>query len=241
MPIDFLGKPEQKKAPKASEVKWHVPLKERYKEAKSQEPPKAAPKKIVKEETAEFKEVNFITGFKRYILKRRLMFSVIFVIIIIVVAVSIFAIIYFYPEQKPPLVVTPSPAPSPAVTVTPRPSPSPNPSVTPMIPSPTPIVRPSPTPTPTILPDTELASLRGAVVKFQDEETLYLIENNGELREIDLENVSFVNQGKIQELSPDLIYTIADRYKNIRRGKAVTGRVEWDPRVLSPAELSPFL
>lgn len=239
MPIDFLGRPVEKDKKKDEEaVKWHVPLKEKETEIKKQEPKKKVQsvKKVVSQK-AEFKEVNFITGFKRYILKRRLMFSIIFGIIIILVAGGIFVYFYFFPvkpEPEPPV----QPSPTPVVSPTPTPSPeTPNPSPQP---SPSPQISPSPQASP-VLPDTELAPIRGSVVKFQGDDTLYLIEDNGELREIDRNTVVFENGDSINDLKPSLIYTIADRFKTVRKGKDVVGQVDWDPRVLIFTEINPFL
>ena len=94
---------------------------------------------------------------------------------------------------------------------------------------------------PTVLPDTELAPLRGSLVKFFGEETVYLVENNGELRIVDTQSVVFENKQKFIEISRSLIYTINDRWKTIRQGRTVRGQVDFDPRILTFAELAPFI
>ena len=70
---------------------------------------------------------------------------------------------------------------------------------------------------------------------------IYLIEDNGELRKVDQQTVVFDNGQRVDQISSYLIYTIADRFKNIRKGRDVIGQVDWDPRVLSFNELNPFL
>ncbi len=103
------------------------------------------------------------------------------------------------------------------------------------------VIEPEPETGPVILPDTELMPIKGSVVKFSDSSTLYLIEDNGELRKIDLATVRFDNGQKITDINPDLIYTLADKWQRIRNGKDVFGLVDWDPRVLVDQELQPFL
>jgi len=108
--------------------------------------------------------------------------------------------------------------------------------------TPPPIMPPPPPPvtTPPPLPDTELAPLRGSLVRFVGDANIYLIEYNGELRKVNMQSVSFKNGEKISEIKPDLIYTISDRFKNVRKGKEVIGFVDWDPRILSQEELAYF-
>jgi len=186
-------------------------------------------------------EVNLITYFKKYLLKRRLTFCFLFVII--VSGLSVYFLFFYKP--KPKIVVNKNIntninvpfSPTPVVTPPKTPTPSPIPT-----PSPTPIIIPTITPTPPIiLPDTELALLRGTLVKFSGEATIYLIEYNGELRKVDLNSVSFADGERARNLSASKIYVISDRYKTVRRGKDVFGKVEWDPRILTPLELQSFL
>ncbi|MCX6744749.1 MAG: DUF4215 domain-containing protein [Candidatus Parcubacteria bacterium] len=91
-----------------------------------------------------------------------------------------------------------------------------------------------------ILPDTELAPLRGALVKFSTNKNIYLIDYNGELRLVDPLTASFKNNQAIREIKEEEIYLIADRFKTVRMGKIVSGKVDWDPRILSSAELILF-
>jgi hypothetical protein len=236
MSIDFLGKDTKKKPienkKKTSEVKLHLP-------EESEKPKQKKAKKTVKVPVEkEFKEVNFVAILKKYLLKKRLIFSLIFAIIIIVVlGGSGYYYFFLYepaaPDVNQPIAVTsPISSPTPTISPIPRPSPSPSPS-----PTPSPGIRPTPGP----LPDTELAPLKGSLVKFAGEEVLYLVEDNGELRKVDQQTVIFDNGKSIDEISSSLIYTIADRFKDIRRGKDVIGQVDWDPRVLTFSELNPFL
>lgn len=90
-----------------------------------------------------------------------------------------------------------------------------------------------------ILADTDLAPLRGALVKFSNSKNIYLIEWHGELRLIDQLSVIFKEGQTIKELG-SRIYTISDSYQGIRQGKEVKGFVAWDPRVLSAEELELF-
>ncbi len=91
-----------------------------------------------------------------------------------------------------------------------------------------------------ILPDTELAPLRGALIKFSSDNNIYLIDYNGELRLVDPLTASFKNNQTIRDIKIDEIYLIADQYKTVRMGQPVLGKVDWDPRILSSAELIPF-
>ncbi len=229
MPIDFLGKEPKKKIKKeeySPEPEMHMPAKETRKKRqaerrrKKSEAKKEVPKKV-------FREVNLITYFKQRLLKRRLTFIIISVIIIIG---GIFSYFYFF-YQPVSLVVVNKNINKPS-------EPSPKPTVSP---APSSALSPQPPAEPAPLPDTPLAPLRGAVVKFSGETTLYLVEDNGELRKIDRQTVFFENGESINEISPNLIYTIADRFKDVRKGKDVIGQVDWDPRVLSFQKLAPFL
>jgi len=230
MPIDFLGRNSTESADKkqTEEIKWHMP--EPDQDSSEQVQKKVKQVKAIEE--AKRREVNLVEIFKRFILKRRLMFLSIFAIICLVI---VGLLSYYYFTYQPSLFVTNQPVASPQPSPLVRPSPSPTPS---------PVFSPSPSPSPApkpLLPDTELAPIRGSLVKFKDEDTLYLVEDNGELRKVDIQSVIFENGQKIDQVKSSLIYTIADRYKNIRRGKDVYGQVDWDPRVLKFAELSPFL
>lgn len=228
MPIDFLGGEKKVSAKKQGvDVKWHIPEKEKRrleKEAKIKEQVKAAEKVPVRR----FEEVNLVIGFKKYLLKRRLTFIIIFVIII---TGGLIAYFYFMPEPGEPLpvIVNENKNINQPIVSPPAPPPTPQPPV------------PEPPPPSQILLDTELAPIKGSVIKFKNENTLYLIEDNGELRKIDRLTVVFDNGQSINDISPSLIYTLADRFKNIRRGEDVIGSVDWDPRVLRFVELSPFL
>lgn len=94
---------------------------------------------------------------------------------------------------------------------------------------------------PVILPDTELSPLRGALVQFPADSNIYLIENNGELRKIDKQTVTFKNGQNIYQLNQELIYTLASRYANTRKGKDVINFIDWDPRVLTENEIAPYI
>ncbi|HDQ22770.1 MAG TPA: hypothetical protein ENN28_02220 [Candidatus Uhrbacteria bacterium] len=251
MPIDLLGGEAKKPIKKKTadfEVRMHLPKKEEIKKEKE----RVKIKKERKEEEAkeEFQEVNLLLSFRRYLLKKYLVFSALFVIIIVAGFLIYAGYVYFFPKLPPAPLLSNENANEPVAVIEPpieppliQPSPLPEPPAPPP-PLPSPIPEPvlPPEPLPELpLPDTELAPLRGSVVKFIDSENLYLVEDNGELRLIDVNTVIFKNGQRADQLSPRLIYTLADRYQYIRRGKDVKGQVDWDPRVLIPEELELFL
>lgn len=90
-----------------------------------------------------------------------------------------------------------------------------------------------------ILPDTVLAPLRGALVKFNDSSSVYLIDWHGELRKVDPISVYFKEGQNVNQLK-NRIYALNQRYEDTRQGKEVKGYVDWDPRVLSEVELQPY-
>ncbi|MCC6639024.1 hypothetical protein IT409_00515 [Candidatus Falkowbacteria bacterium] len=94
---------------------------------------------------------------------------------------------------------------------------------------------------PIILPDTPLAPLRGSLVKFAGQSVIYLVENNGELRVVDVANVLFDNGDTMSAIDPGIIYQLGNQYQSIRKGsQVVTGQVDFDPRILTTQELQPF-
>lgn len=104
------------------------------------------------------------------------------------------------------------------------------------------VVEPTPTQPSGALPDTPLAPLRGAIVRFPNSNDVYLIEKNGELRIVVPESVTFKNGQTISSLSPNLIYTLPLKWQSTRKGdKIVSGQVDFDPRILTLNELLPFL
>jgi hypothetical protein len=257
MAIDFLGhEPKRGPVKKTGPVRWHKPIEEKeVKEIKAKQSKPVQVKKVEPVRPANnLEEVNLVPGFKHWLWKKRLSLLLIFAIMI--VAVGSLAIYFGYYYQPPKVVVkssviSPSPSPKPTPTPTPTPTPSPAVSPGPIItptpimtpsPSPSPIFEPSPTPisSPSPLPDTELSPLRGSLVKFKDSLIIYLVENNGELRMVNQETI-FANGQSLSQISSLLIYTIADRFKDVRRGKAVSGKVNWDPRILSQLELNPYI
>ncbi|MBN1325387.1 hypothetical protein JW977_00185, partial [Candidatus Falkowbacteria bacterium] len=94
---------------------------------------------------------------------------------------------------------------------------------------------------PVILPDTELAPLRGALAQFGGDSNIFLIENNGELRKIDKQTVIFKNGQNIYQLNQNLIYSLSSQFANTRKGKDVKGFIDWDPRILTEQELAPYI
>jgi hypothetical protein len=252
------------------DIELHIPEKQRLLKAQKPLPPKKEKPQKVKPALPpkeNLPAVNLMKSFRFYLLKRRLTFTSLLVIITIVVfgGISVYFLYFYKPKQKIVIntnlpvvnvnipivalpVVTPSPVETPKIfcgdgicqanesyTFCPSDCQAPPPLPPP---SPPPPSLPSLPPQP--LPNTELAPLRGSLVKFKDESIIYLVELNGELRKVDLATVYFANGQKVTEVSTTLIYTINDSFKKIRRGKDVFGKVEWDPRILSPIELESF-
>lgn len=268
MAIDFLGR-EIKEPKKKSEydVRMHEPEKERLKreaakKEKKSEPVKSAPALP----TFELGEVNLMTAWQRYILKRRLTFTILSVIILAIIGSLSY---YFLTRPAPPPVVVINTN----TNINQPPPVNINLNLPPVITNENTNVNLPPEPVcgngkieaneqcdltgcgqnyecvdcqcqekmpPGPLPDTELAPLRGALVKFSGENVIYLIEYNGELRYVDQASVIFKHGENISQIGLDRIYTINDSFKDIRRGKDVFGWIDWDPRVLSQAELFPY-
>jgi len=91
------------------------------------------------------------------------------------------------------------------------------------------------------LPDTEMAPLNGALVKFDGQPEVYLVDNHGDLRMIDRESVIFNSNKRLSQISPSLIYTINDKWQNTREGDIITGKVDFDPRIITYNELRLFI
>jgi len=227
MGIDLLGQQEEKKsAPKqARPFKWHQPEKEEYQEKKT--------KKLKESKIKEGpQEVNLASRFQGGFFKKGLIILLVFVIIISGASVGYFFLIYQPTIENEgqangninAIVI---PEPEPATNGEPEPGPATNGE-----PEPEPI-RP--------LPDTELKPLKGALIRFAEQEDVYLVEDNGELRLVDKDTVIFKNGLNIFQISPRRIYTINQRFENIRKGREVVGQVDWDPRVLSSQDLKNFL
>lgn len=261
MPIDFLGKgaPSAKKT--SADLKWHVPGKEEVGASK-----KIETKPLESEIT--LKKINLAESFKYYFLKRRLTFSLLFVIIVVA---GVYGYLTYVYKPKPPVIVVNQPIVIENLNiVVPPPPPPPPPVITYQCADgidndsdgrcdlPTSICTDnsvpgdlgclsltdndeSAHPNPPLLADTELSPLRGSLVRFSGEADLFLVERNGELRFVDTTSVVFNNGQSVSQISSRLIYVIADRFKNIRRGKNVYGKVDWDPRILSLNDITPFL
>jgi hypothetical protein len=175
--------------------------------------------------------VNLSAQYQRRKMLTRILVSVLSIIIVLVVMVvsGWLAVDRFVLNKKPAAIKNPVQLP---VLVNQEPVVTP-----PVIPT-QPIVNVPPAP----LPDTPLAPLRGTLVKLQGSDVIYLIENNGELREVTIATVIFENGQKMSEISPTLIYTLPSRWTTIRRGQqVVAGQVDFDPRVLTQIELLPFI
>ena len=118
---------------------------------------------------------------------------------------------------------------------------TPAPLVAPPVTSPVaPSEQPAPS-QPSALPNTPLAPLRGSLVKFAAGADVYLVEENGELRIVNQNTAVFDNGQSYTQINKNLIYELPDKWKDTRRGaQEVTGQVDFDPRILSLAELLPF-
>ncbi|MFA5188954.1 MAG: hypothetical protein WC460_06355 [Patescibacteria group bacterium] len=265
MPINLLGEPKRpiKKIPESTEIAMHLPEKEqkRIERAQKKAAKKAKKEKVVEAQKTEFEEVNLIRAFKIYLLKRRLTFIAIFAILLLAIAGIAVYFLYFYKPQPKIVLNLNKPVNTNALPVNvPLAPPTPStfcgdgicnnnetcticdvdcgscPAVVPVTP---PLVIPPAPPQP--LPNTELAPLRGALIKFANETAIYLVDWNGELRPVDMQTVSFANGQKAKQISLTEIYTIASRFQDTRRGLEVVGFIPWDPRVLTQEELEPFV
>ena len=91
------------------------------------------------------------------------------------------------------------------------------------------------------MPETELAPLRGALIKFDENGEVYLVEWRGEIRLLNQQTTIFKSGQTVKSLADqNLVYLINSNYKGIRRGKNVSGYVDWDPRILTQEELEIF-
>lgn len=293
MAIDFLGKPKPIKKRIGSEVKYHIPEKEKVQKAESiikKEISVVKNIEPVSKSSEELGEANLIKTFKENIRKKRL-FTLLFILGIFWVVIFGAYFLYNYLTNLPP---------APSIVINQPPvNIEPNVNIEPIVnnntnivPSPPPLplkyscnaasgqcttdadglfatlsdcqsncFAPPPLPVcgngicetnensenclsdcpPIILPDTELSPLRGTLVQFPLDSNIYLIENNGELRNIEKETVIFKNGQNIYQLKTNLIYTLSSRFVNTRRGKDVKGFIDWDPRVLAEDELALFI
>jgi hypothetical protein len=238
MALNLLGSHSQEDAKKAQEkVKMYVPREQKtvkpQKEAKPQPVANVQP-------VEEGKRVDLAEKFlHREALMKRLSFVGVAILIIFLV---VGAGVAFYLRPVTPKLVINQP---PVVVLTPQPTPVVN--EVPPVPVPTPVINEVP-PAPIInepagpLPDTELAPLRGSLVKFSTTNDIYLIENNGELRLVNQQTVVFKNGQKLNELDRGIIYQLLDRWQTVRKGdKIVEGQVDFDPRVMTLSELLPFI
>lgn len=217
MAIDFLGKDRGKQSVKKQQVKWHLP--EEQKQQK-QEQITDADKEMQK--MGAKRRVNLAEGIGAYFMRRKVLFSVILAVVILVVGFSSYLGYDYYLQTRPQPVVTTNMIPVVNEPV------NENINVEPV--------------EPPILRDTELTPLRGALVRFRGDTTIYLVEDNGELRKVNTQTVVFQNGQSMSEIDLRLIYLISDEYKDIRRGQEdVEGFVDFDPRILSFKELEPFL
>lgn len=150
------------------------------------------------------------------------------------VAIGLGLVLYFRtPESTPPVAINQPPVNTPVVNIPPANVPVNNAPIPPT----NEVIAPGQP-----LPDTPLAPLRGALIKFANSSDIYLIENNGELRLIDQINTIFKNGQRVSDLNPNLIYQLPDKWQTVRKGdKIVTGQVDFDPRVLSLNELLPYI
>ena len=247
MAIDFLGKQAPKKAVKSGQkFEMHNPV--TAKPAALVIAPKTIePNKIPEPAALEREEVNLMSPFKAYLLKRRLE-----IILIILIFTIIFGGLATYFFTRPRIIANNNlnqPIVNQPIENVNLPLPvneNLNQAVAninaninenlniapPVLPEFPPVTLP--------LANTELAPLRGALVKFSGSADIYLVEWQGELRLVDQQSVVFKNGQTVKQLSAKLVYTLNERFKDIRQGLEVKGNVAWDPRVLGSVELELF-
>jgi hypothetical protein len=252
MAIDFLGTATPPKRAKLVEtLKLHQPEKEAQKMALPQKVEASQIEPAVRRE--DLTEVNLMSPFKAYLRQRRLEIILISIIVILIICVGA---LYLATRLKPIIIkanlnTSPANANMPALV-------NENSNINQIIDANInqnenfnqnenlniPIILPPPLlpePEPQIPLNTELAPLRGSLVKFSDNSEVYLIEWQGELRLINQQTVVFKSKQTISSLSAkNQIYLINSNFKSIRRGADVIGYVNWDPRILSPEEIESF-
>lgn len=223
MAIDFLGTPERKHPPRTPRVEYHLPEEASKKQRATPSPTHtAAP-------PTEPHRIDLTPDYYARRRRKRLLLGALVVVTLIVVGGLWYAL--RTPQSPEP----------PIVTVTPEPIPQPTPTPEPTPPAPAQVPAPAPS-MPITLPDTPLAPLRGSLIRFPGSATIYLVETNGELRRVVTQSVIFANGQTMAQINLQLIYLINERWSDTRRGdRDVTGRVDFDPRVLTQPELTPFL
>ena len=232
MAINLLGSEEPKKEKKSVDrpIEYHIPKEEALPKKKVKE--RIREKRDEREQQKEEKvvqkgrQVNMVTAFSGDVLGRRLRSGIIFAILLLALGTGGYVVYTLVqtgpieiPEVERTTPIVPAPTTEPAVSETPASEPEP-------------VVA---------LPDTPLVPLRGALVRFSGDPTIYLVEDNGELRKVILQSVIFDNGQRISDIELSRIYLINSEWQSVRKGKDVMGQVDWDPRVLLPGEIDSFI
>jgi len=228
MAINLLGggSPQKKKKEDASaSFTYHIPEEEEKK--LKEEKKDGAPTEPQKEQAPPIEEeVNFVPVLKKNIHRRQFLYFVIFGILVIAVGMAAYVLIPLQDTLFQQFTDV-------SDSVDTMEEPQEAQPATPEMPA-----ELSPVP---VLPDTPLAPLRGALVRFPRGQTVYLVEDNGELRPLILGTIIFENGLRIDQIDLSQIYVISDEWEGVRRGtEEVRGQVDFDPRVLSETELAPF-
>lgn len=252
MPIDLLGQSNGQTGQKKilPKIPMHIPTKEEKQKFAEAQAKKVVPVREIVKPVAKGPEANLVKGFGRRLLAKRLTWGLILVILLLAISGTSCYFIFFY--QPPAPVKNLNTNANTALPVcgngiiengeqceagifpgncqTDQDCLDCQCATKPIVKKPV---------IPIVLPDTELAPLRGALVRFADNPLIYLIERNGELRVVK-EGAVFKNGQSISKISPALIYSISSHFSDIRKGKDVYGRIDWDPRVLLLQELKNY-
>lgn len=215
-------KPEEEKVGKQKTAKVAAPTEKKALKGLKKQQIKEIPEQDIPGE--ELQEVEFLKAAPKIYSWKYLKIGLISVIIIIIVGLGGYYVYIYYQAGSQP-----QPPVSPVNQAVPSEPPEQEPGETDIGELPT-----------ENLPPTELAPIRGSLVSFPGTESIYLIDADGSLRLLDKNTVIFDNGDSLNQISQSLIYTLADKWRLIRKGKIVRGRVEYDPRVLAGSELAPF-
>lgn len=229
--MDLFGEHNEIHKETKKDTSMHFPTRDEQAVTPKQTPLTPVEKVVDKQKITMKDVVNLSAQYQRRKMITRIIVSVLSILIVLAIMIvsGWLAVDRFVLNKKPTPIVTPVQLPT-----TPIQEPV---VVPPVVPS-----QPTVTLPPAPLPDTPLAPLRGTLVKLQGSDVIYLIENNGELREVTVATVIFENGQKMSEISASLIYTLPSRWATVRRGQqVVTGQVDFDPRVLTQIELLPFI
>jgi hypothetical protein len=226
MALNLLGvRPDEVKAsPKKIEMHQPDEASDKLRAPKTEVP------KVILPAAQSSEENSTELDFSKRLRKKQRMIKVLIVLAVLIVAgaVAILAVIYILPRFTKPA----QPVSAPIEDVVNSEPTAPEPIIT---------VNSLPPSSGGVLPNTELQPLLGSLIRFRSGAEIYLVEDNGELRKVDVSTTVFENGQNVFQINPSLIYLIGEKWKTIRRGRDVTGQVDFDPRVLSQNELAPYI